>query len=113
LAAGCRLHTVAAGTDEGRRLAGLFPMLNEKHGLGLGVRVVHKEHINDDDGMFIRSGFRTTVMNTGSFPNADSEYHMPGDRPERVDIENLAMSTRLVLAAVLELDARGTEALPA
>jgi len=66
--------------------------------------VVFKEHVNDDDGMFIKAGFRTTVMNVGSFPYADSEYHLPGDRPERVNIENLARSTRLVLAAVLELD---------
>ena len=66
-----------------------------------------KERINDDDGMFINAGFRTTIMNVGSFPYSDSEYHLVGDRPERVDIDNVRRSTQLVLATVLEIDRDG------
>jgi len=107
MAAGRMTHVVAYSTDEGRPLAELVAACNRDYDIGLDCTVVFKERVNDDDGMFIKAGFRATVMNVGSFPYADSEYHLPGDRPERVNIENLTRSTRLVLAAVLELDARG------
>lgn len=45
-------------------------------------------------------------MNLGSWPYADSEYHLPGDTPDRVNIDNAARSTQLLLAAILELDAQ-------
>ena len=64
-----------------------------------------KEQVNDDDGMFINAGFRTTVMNVGSWPYADSQYHLPGDVFERVNIENVMRSTQLLLAAILDIDA--------
>jgi hypothetical protein len=64
---------------------------------------VFKAKVNDGDGMYINAGFRTTVMNTGSWPYADSEYHMPGDTAERVNVENVALSAQLLLAAVLEI----------
>ena len=48
-------------------------------------------------------------MNVGSFPYADSQYHLPGDVPERVDIENVVRSTQLILAAILEIDGHGTD----
>jgi len=41
----------------------------------------------------------------GSWPYGDSEYHLPGDIPERVNIENVMRSTQLLLAAILEIDA--------
>lgn len=104
-AAGRLLHVVGWSTEEGRGLAELVAGCAERHGIGLEVRVVFKERVNDDDGMFINAGFRRTVMNVGSFPYEDSEYHLPGDVPERVDIRNLVLSTQLLLAAVLELDA--------
>ena len=63
------------------------------------------------DGMFINAGFRTTVINSGSWPYADSEYHLPGDVPERVNIENVVRSTQLLLAAILDIDARDTSIL--
>jgi hypothetical protein len=82
-----------------------------RYRIGLEVRVFFKPHVNDDDGMFINAGFRTTVMNLGSWPYADSEYHLPGDVPERVNIENVVRSTQLLLAAILDLDARDTSIL--
>jgi hypothetical protein len=107
MAAGRLIHVVAYSTDEGRPLADLVERCNRTYGLGLEVAVAFKQHVNDDDGMFIKAGFRTTVMNLGSWPYADAEYHLPGDRPERVNLENVRRSTQLVLAAVLELDAHG------
>ena len=107
MAAGRLLHVVGYSTDEGRPLAELVERCNRTYEIGLEVVVAFKQRINDDDGMFINAGFRTTVMNLGSWPYADSEYHLPGDRPERVNLENLRRSTQLMLAAVLELDAQG------
>ena len=65
--------------------------------------------VNDDDGMFINVGYRRTVMNVGSFPYDDSQYHLPGDIPERVNIDNIVRSTQLLLAAILEINAHGTD----
>jgi hypothetical protein len=103
-------HVVGYSTPEGEALARRLERLNTAYEIGLDLRVVFKERVNDDDGMFINAGFRHTVMNVGSFPYADSEYHLPGDVPERVDIENLRRSTQLVLAAVLDLDGCGAVA---
>lgn len=112
MAAGRMLHAVGYSTEEGRPLAELLPQVNQRYGIGLDdVQVVHKERVNDDDGMFIKAGFRTTVMNVGSWPYSDSEYHLVGDRPQRVDLENLKRSTQLILAVVLELDINGASCL--
>lgn len=110
MAAGTMSHAVLYSTEEGRPLANLVSRCAETYELDLDVVVGHKEHINDDDGMFIHAGFRTTVMNTGSWPYKDSQYHLPGDIYERVNIDNLAASTKLILAAILEIDERGAEA---
>ena len=37
----------------------------------------------------------------------DSQYHLEGDVPERVDLDNLRRSVQLVLAVVLEMDQQG------
>lgn len=106
MAAGRLTHVVGYSTDEGRPLAALVERCNRTYDIGLEVQVAFKQPINDDDGMFINAGFRTTVMNLGSWPYGDAEYHLPGDRPERVNLENVKRSTQLILAAVLELDAQ-------
>jgi hypothetical protein len=105
--AGRKTHVIGYSTDEGRPLADLIAGCAERYGIDLAVRTVFKEHVNDDDGMFINAGFRTTVMNIGSWPYGDSEYHLPGDVPERVDIENVVLSVRLMLAGILEIDRNG------
>ena len=107
MAAGRLSHVVAYSTEEGRSLAELVASGNERFGIGLDVELVFKERVNDDDGMFIEAGYRRTVMNVGSWPYADSQYHLPGDVARRVDIENLRRSTQLLLAVILELDAKG------
>ena len=110
-AAGKLTHVVTYSTTEGRTLAEFVVSRAGKYGIELEASVVHKENVNDDDGMFINAGYPRTVMNVGSFPYDDSQYHLPGDVPERVNIENVVRSTRLLLAAILEIDDRGTEAL--
>jgi acetylornithine deacetylase/succinyl-diaminopimelate desuccinylase-like protein len=107
MATGKLAHVVAYTTEEGRALADFIVSCAARYDLGLEVSLVFKGGVNDDDGMFIEAGYRTAVMNIGSLPYADSEYHLPGDVAERVNVENLVRSTQLLLAAVLEIDAGG------
>jgi hypothetical protein len=44
------------------------------------------------------------VANMGSYPYADPCYHLEGDTPDRVDMENVLLATRAILAAVLHVD---------
>ena len=74
------------------------------------VSTAFKPRVNDDDGSFVKAGFLRTVMSIGSAPYADPQYHLPGDVPERVDIINLALSARLLLAAVLDIGEQGEAA---
>jgi len=111
MAAGKLTHVIGYSTDEGRALAEFMAACAVRYSIGLDVRVFFKQHANDDDGMFINAGFRTTVINSGSWPYADSEYHLPGDVPERVNIENVVRSTQLLLAAILDIDACDTSIL--
>ena len=103
--AGKLVHGIAYSTDEGKPLAEFIASCAARHGIGLDVRTHFKPHVNDDDGMYIKAGFRTTVMNSGG--GRDTEYHLPGDIPERVNLENLVRSTQLLLAAVLEIAESG------
>ena len=106
MAAGRHVHVITHSTEEGRQLAEFIAACAPRHGLDLEVRLAFKEYVNDDDGMFINAGFRNTVMNLGSWPYADAEYHLPGDTPDRVNITNVVRSTQLLLAAILDLDAQ-------
>ncbi len=107
MAAGRLTHAIGYSTEEGRKLAEFMAACAARYPLGLDVKPGFKEHVNDDDGMFIQAGFRTTVMNLGSWPYRDAEYHLAGDVPERVNIENMVRSTQLLLATILEIDAMG------
>jgi hypothetical protein len=107
MAAGRLTHVACYSTDEGRALAEFLVACAGRHELGLEARTAFKPHVNDDDGMFINAGYRATVMNIGSWPYSDAEYHLVGDHPERVNIDNMARSTQLLLAAILEIDAGG------
>lgn len=108
MAAGRLTHVVGYSTEEGRRLAGFIAGCAARYTPDLETRVCFKERVNDDDGMFINAGFRATVMHIGSWPYADSQYHLPGDTPERVNIDNLTRSAQLLLCAILEIDAGGS-----
>ena len=106
IATGRMPHTITSSTPEGLNLARFVAACSAD--ARLDVELAAKEQINDDDGMFINAGFRAAVMNIGSWPYADAEYHLPGDRPERVDISNVVMSTELIRNAVIAL-ANGRE----
>ena len=107
--AGICTQAIVYNFDEGKCLADFMAAENEKYGLPLKVTVAHKKSVNDDDGNFIKAGYLYTVMNLGSYPYEDEQYHLPGDIPERVSIENLKLSTQLIMASVLDIDAAGAE----
>ena len=92
---------------EGERLADLMAEVNEAYGIGLAQQKVKRTRPGDDDGSFVKAGFPMAVANLGSYPYADAEYHTEEDRPERVDIPNLAMATQASLAAALRADQQG------
>ncbi len=107
MASGVMTHAIGYSTDAGKQIAAMQRQLAERYTPQLRTSVFHKQRVNDDDGMFIKAGFVNTVMHLGSWPYGDSEYHLVGDTFVRVNIANLAMSTRLILACVLTLDKEG------
>jgi len=90
---------------EGEPLAWLMGAVNEEFQIGLEQRIVKRPRPGDDDGSFVRAGYGAAVINIGSWPYADPNYHAEGDIPERCDVENAAMTVRATLAAILTLDA--------
>ncbi|MFI5269790.1 MAG: M28 family metallopeptidase, partial [Chloroflexota bacterium] len=109
IATGHKTNVTAYTTPEGRRLADLMAAVNEEYAIGLLQEAKQRPHPGDDDGSFIKAGYLAAVVNIGSFPYADAEYHLESDGPERVDIDNVRMATQATLAAVLRLDAGHTQ----
>ncbi len=104
MAAGTHTHVARYATEEGKELAEFLGTINQTYAIGLRFRTARTDSPGDDDGVFIKAGFPAAIANLGSYPYADSEYHLPTDTPDRIDLDNLGKSTRLLLAAVLELD---------
>jgi Zn-dependent M28 family amino/carboxypeptidase len=94
-------------TVEGERLADLMTSLNKRLDIGLEQTKYRNEHPDDDDGSFIKAGFLWAVLNIGSMPYGDPNYHSEGDTAEKVDFENAKRVVQLTLAAILHLDAYG------
>jgi hypothetical protein len=94
-------------TPEGEKLANLMSLLNERHSLGLEQSKFLSPRPGDDDGSFINAGFPWSVLNIGSMPYADPNYHLETDTPDKTDVANAALTVRLTLAAILHLDAFG------
>jgi hypothetical protein len=94
-------------TPEGEKLADMMAMLNKQLALGLKQSKYQSDSPGDDDGSFINAGFPWSVLNIGSMPYGDPNYHQPGDTPEKVDYENAKLTVQLTLAAVLHLDIYG------
>ena len=125
-----RTMTAVYSSWEGKTLAEFLLRENERYRLPLTVSIAPKLamhadsgggatgredakvqfQVNDDDGSFIKAGYSRTVMTIGSYPYGDTQYHLPGDIPERVDIVNLALSVKLLLAAVMDLGELGESA---
>ncbi len=94
------LYTV----EEGKQLADLMTEVNESYQLGLRQTVAKRTSPGDDDGSFVKAGYGRAIVNVGSFPYADPEYHREGDVADRVDLENVYLATQACLAAVLHED---------
>jgi hypothetical protein len=86
---------------EGERFADLMAEMNEAYGIGLQQRKLKRERPGDDDGSFVNAGFKHAVINIGSYPYGDPNYHTENDQIEHVDVGNLVLATRLSLAAAL------------
>ena len=91
-------------TPEGERLADLMAEVNDRYEIGLQQRKHQRKAPGDDDGSFVKAGYLAAIMNLGSYPYADSQYHAEGDTPQRVDLPNVLMTTRASLAAIVEVD---------
>jgi hypothetical protein len=92
---------------EAEGLADLMASLNKEYQIGLVQTKHHNPRPGNDDGSFVKAGIPVAIQNGGSAPNANPTYHTKNDIPEDVDMVNVAMATRLGLAAVLHLDIHG------
>ncbi|MCC7491317.1 MAG: M28 family peptidase [Fimbriimonadaceae bacterium] len=106
-AAGRRTNVTRYTTPEGRPLAELCAEVNAAYGIGLEQSLFAAEHPNDDDGSFIKAGYRVAVANIGSLPYRHDWYHQPQDTADQVDLENVAQGCQLVLGTILRLDRDG------
>ena len=105
--AGSLTNVTRYTTPEGERLADMMAMLNTHHALGLQQSKFLSDQPGDDDGSFIKAGFPWSVLNIGSMPYGDPNYHAEGDTAEKVDFDNAKVTVQLTLAAILHLDAYG------
>jgi len=75
-----------------------------RYAIGLEQRTVKRTRPGDDDGSFVNAGYPNAVVNIGSWPYGDANYHTEGDIPELCDVKNAAMAVQATLAAILTLD---------
>lgn len=94
-------------TPEGERLADLAFNLNRQFGIGLEQSKYKSDSPGDDDGSFINAGFPWSVLNIGSMPYSDPNYHLEGDTADKVDYETALKVIQLTLAMILDLDFNG------
>jgi hypothetical protein len=50
-------------------------------------RIVERSRPGDNDGSFVQAGYGAGIVNIGSWPYGDPEYHAEGDISERCDPE--------------------------
>ncbi|HUT35261.1 MAG TPA: M28 family peptidase [Planctomycetota bacterium] len=89
---------------EAERLADLMAEVNREYALGLLPARQKVERPGNDDGSFIKEGYRMAVHNIGSAPYADPNYHLEGDIPEHCDFPSATATARATLAAAVRLD---------
>ena len=94
-------------TPEGEQIADLLISLNSIYGIGLEQGKYAYDRPNDDDGSFINAGIPAAVMNIGTFPYAEPNYHTRNDIPENVDVKNVQLSAQLILCGVMHIDIHG------
>jgi len=103
-AAGKKTNVTLFTRPEGEALARLVAATNERFRLGLEQRIAQRPRPGDDDGSFVQAGYPAAIVQIGSFPYADPNYHTEDDIPERTDVKNAAMTVQLTLATVMTLD---------
>ncbi len=94
-------------TPEGERLARLMSGAAARYTPGLEQRIAKRPAPGDDDGSFVRAGYGAAIVNIGSWPYADPNYHAEGDVPERCDVDNAALTLQATVAAILTVDREG------
>ena len=99
-----KTNVTAYTKPEGKHLAELMAEVNARYSIGLQQRTAKRPRPGDDDGSFVLAGYHAAVVNIGSFPYGDPNYHAEGDIPETCDIENAAMTVQATLAAVVTID---------
>lgn len=104
VAAGKKTNVTAYTKPEGKRLSELMGEVNARYSIGLEQRTAERPRPGDDDGSFVLAGYPAAVINIGSLPYGDPNYHAEGDIPETCDIENAAMTVQATLAAVVTID---------
>ncbi|OGV62632.1 MAG: hypothetical protein A3K19_08665 [Lentisphaerae bacterium RIFOXYB12_FULL_65_16] len=104
--AGRKTNVTAYTAPEGEQLANLMSEVNEKYHIGLEQRREKRKAPGDDDGSFVKAGYPAAVINIGSWPYGDPNYHTEGDIPELTDVANAAMTVQAIAAAIVTLDRR-------
>ena len=101
-----RKHTNVTAYIEpaGERIARLMGAVNDHFAIGLEQRIVKRTAPGDDDGSFVKAGYPVAVLNIGSWPYGDPDYHGEGDIPEHCDMPNAAKTVKATVAAVMTLD---------
>ena len=102
--AGKKTNVTAYTEPEGKHLAELMSEVNARYSIGLEQRIAKRPRPGDDDGSFVQAGYPAAVINIGSLPYGDPNYHAEGDVPETCDIKNAAMTVQATLAAVVTID---------
>jgi len=102
--AGKKTNVTAYTEPEGKPLAELMSAVNSRFAIGLEQRAVKRPGPGDDDGSFVKAGYPAAIVNIGSWPYGDPNYHTEGDIPERCDVPNAAKAVQATLAAILTLD---------
>ena len=106
--AGKKTNVTLYTEPEGDGLADLMAEVNERYNIGLIQTKYKRPSPGDDDGSFVKAGYPAAVLNIGSYPYADPNYHSEGDVPETVDVENAAMAVQATIAAIVRLDLERT-----
>jgi hypothetical protein len=102
--AGRQANVTAYTEPAGERMAELMGAVNDRFQIGLEQRMEKRSSPGDDDGSFVKAGYPVAVVNIGSWPYGDPNYHGEGDIPERCDVPNAAKTVQATLAAVLTVD---------
>ena len=76
-------------------------------GVAIYADYTRRLRVIDPDGRELVISVGAAIMNLGSFPYADPEYHTEDDRAERADLPNVLLATQATLAAIMTVDQEG------